>query len=275
MIQHNQRVQFVTNWDPTVQKVQMVTSQAGNELAVTPGIPMVIPSAGLGAKKVQVVPGSDGTYQRVRIPYLAAWFKFGTGITSSGGLVSQWDDISGNGRHLKQATETNRPTLEADGSITFDGADNYLKCDAFTLNQPETIYLLFKQVTWTNAEYIFDGNATATGRVLQSPTTPSLLPTAPTSMTANANLEVDTYGVLAVVFNSTSSVHQINNTTPVTGDAGTNNMGGFTLGARGAGDAGYGNIQVMEGMILNTAHGDKSRETFISYLAAVGSVSLD
>lgn len=33
-------------------------------------------------------------------------------ITESGGVVSQWDDKSGNGRHFTQATVANRPTFE-------------------------------------------------------------------------------------------------------------------------------------------------------------------
>lgn len=34
-------------------------------------------------------------------------------ITESGGVVSQWDDKSGNGRHFTQATVANRPTFES------------------------------------------------------------------------------------------------------------------------------------------------------------------
>ncbi len=39
----------------------------------------------------------------------AAWFRAGTGITVTGSGVSQWDDQSGNARHLKQGTDANRP----------------------------------------------------------------------------------------------------------------------------------------------------------------------
>lgn len=34
-------------------------------------------------------------------------------ITESGGVVSQWDDKSGNGRHFTQSTVANRPTFES------------------------------------------------------------------------------------------------------------------------------------------------------------------
>ncbi len=39
----------------------------------------------------------------------AAWFRANTGITVTGLGVSQWDDQSGNARHLLQGTDANRP----------------------------------------------------------------------------------------------------------------------------------------------------------------------
>lgn len=44
------------------------------------------------------------------------------------------------------------PTLMDDGSILFDGTDNYLKCDAFTLGMPPvTVYMLAKNIAvWQN-----------------------------------------------------------------------------------------------------------------------------
>ena len=40
----------------------------------------------------------------------------------SNGLVSQWNDKSGNGHHATQSTTDNQPTTTA-GTITFDGND--------------------------------------------------------------------------------------------------------------------------------------------------------
>jgi hypothetical protein len=46
------------------------------------------------------------------------WWKYDTGVTSSGGLVSAWADQSGNGYNATEAG-ANKPTLSADGSIAF------------------------------------------------------------------------------------------------------------------------------------------------------------
>ena len=46
-------------------------------------------------------------------------------ITESLGAVSQWDDKSGNLRHLLQGTGSAQPSFSVD-TITFDGASDYI-----------------------------------------------------------------------------------------------------------------------------------------------------
>jgi hypothetical protein len=65
-------------------------------------------------------------------------------ITESGGLVSQWDDKSGNGRNVVQATGANQPTTGTNTQnglnvITFDGARR-LKTAAETTNSVATVF---------------------------------------------------------------------------------------------------------------------------------------
>jgi len=53
-------------------------------------------------------------------------------ITESGGVVSQWDDKSGNDRHAVQATSANKPTtgtrsLNGLNVLDFDGLDDFLE----------------------------------------------------------------------------------------------------------------------------------------------------
>jgi len=54
-------------------------------------------------------------------------------ITESGGAVSQWDDKSGNGNNVSQATPANQPTYTSSGLnsknvITFDGVNDWMAC---------------------------------------------------------------------------------------------------------------------------------------------------
>lgn len=201
------------------------------------------------------------------LPNLKLWCRQGVGITTDTG-VSQWDDQSGNGNHLKQATGANQPALQGNGSILFDGLTHFLKADAFTLVQPETIYLLGKQVTWTNTDRIFDGNVINTGLIIQTGTTPNLAAYAGSFSGQSSDLVLDTYGIIAVVFNGASSVFQIDDNTPITGDFGAANMGGFTLGANGS-SLQFGNIQVKEVLIYSEDHDAVTRAQVISFLQSI------
>lgn len=204
------------------------------------------------------------------LPGMAAWFRWGVGITSSGGAVSQWNDQSGNARHLIQATGTNQPALQADNSILFDGADNFLQCVAFTLNQPTTIYLLAKQVTSLGNDRFCDGNAANSGSVRQG-TSPNITLHAGIVAATNGNLALDTWGVISAIFNGASSELQVNRTTAATGDAGAGNMGGLTLGASG-GEALFGNVQIKELILYASAHSAAQKLQCLTYLAALGAV---
>ena len=203
---------------------------------------------------------------------LKLWTKFNSGITVTGAGVSQWDDVSGNGNHLKQATDTNRPSLEADGSILFDGADNFLKATSFTLVQPETIYLLMDAVSWSDGDRIFDGNTSNTGGMLQSGGTPNILAWAGAAGAVSSELTLGSYHVLCNVFDHDNSLNtlQIDKNTPSTDTAfGTNDMSGFSLATIGNGGS-YANIQVKEVLVYSTAHDAATRAKVIAYLSNVG-----
>lgn len=209
--------------------------------------------------------GGRGNIVRSLSP--AAWFRFNRGITQAGGFASQWDDQSGNARHLKQPTGTNQPAVNPDGSLLFDGVDNFMKCDAFTLVQPETIYLLMKQVTWTINDRFCDGDTAVPASMLvyQSTSTPNITMFAGSATADNANLGINTYAAICAVFNGASSVLRVGNTTEVTGNAGASNGGGFTLGAQSNPGA-YSNIEVKEAIIFPTAHTPAQRAQVVAYL---------
>lgn len=167
----------------------------------------------------------------------AAWFRQGVGITVTGSGVSQWDDQSGNGRHLLQGTDAARPALQGDGTILFNGTSHYLKTAAFTLNQPTWVIWVGKQVSWTQGDRITDGNANDTGILQQDTASPRVRIYAGVGTAFVSTLAVGSLGVLAAVINGGSSSlrHNLNVATP--GDAGSSNMGGLTLGARSDGSS--------------------------------------
>lgn len=81
-------------------------------------------------------------------------------MVASGGLVTQWSDVSGNARHLVQATGSKRPSLvvgDANGFqvASFDGSDDYLQAagaDLFALEY--TIAIVVKSGAATGGVFM-------------------------------------------------------------------------------------------------------------------------
>lgn len=158
---------------------------------------------------------------------------------------------------------------ESEDAVIFDGVNDYLKTDPFTLEQPETVYWLGKQVTAADGERIFDGNSSSSGSLRQALSSGNLSITAGVAV-GNRNLALNTYGVVAAVFNGASSVLQVGTDAQPGLDPGANNMGGFHLGALGGAGGGFSNIQVKEAIIFASAHDDATRARVINYLMRLG-----
>ena len=98
----------------------------------------------------EITSGSGPSFDMTTISNLVLWLKAGVGITSSSGLVSQWNDQSTSGSHAVQATAGYKPLLIALPSnypaIAFDGIDDYLYTPLIlaTGANPRTIVVAYK-----------------------------------------------------------------------------------------------------------------------------------
>ena len=184
---------------------------------------------------------------------LIAWFRMGVGVTSSGGFASAWADQSGLGHDLLQATGTNQPAYDGSAILTFDGVDNFMKCVAFTLNQPEQVSALLNQVSWTLNDALWDGNSVLGMLLSQNDLTPRLLLYAGTVSIRDANAAVGTFHAITALYNGVSpaSSLKVDANAATTGSSGANNASGFTLGVRGSVDSLFSNIAVKEIIIRN------------------------
>lgn len=203
---------------------------------------------------------------------LAAWYRYRIGLTNISGACSSWADQSGNTRPLLQATAANRPTINSDASLTFNGTTHSMAA-AFTLIQPCSIYLAFQQLTWTSGDVIFDGSS-GTVKVSQATTSSGLTANAGSSLSNNTTIALTTNGVACFVANSTSSVYQAAGgaaSVTVTGDANTNNPGGITLGADRT-PANNANIRVYEMLVYSVAHDAATRLQILRYLGRIANV---
>jgi predicted secreted protein len=184
-------------------------------------------------------------------------------------LVSQWNDLSGNSRHLKQTTESRMPKRQATG-VLFDGAADYLVCDAFTWNRPAMFYIVYKNVTITVSDRIFDGNvenicafAQSTGlNYLGSSALISQPVTADTWYIARAYQQASPF---------TGCTLQLNEDSIDDGEmGGSSGPGGFTLG-KGGGEANqyrYGHIEVKAVIGRKIHDADSDQMDIVDYLNA-------
>lgn len=167
------------------------------------------------------------------------------------------------GNHLTHYDSPLRPVNQV-----FNGTNQYMRSIPFTWNQPEFIYMVVKQITWTSTDDLFDGYASASGIVEQRTSTPNLAGYAGTWSGLNNGLATNTWGIVRCLFNGASSKLVIDSGTPVTWNCGTNNMGGFVLASR-IGGQNWSNIQVAE-IILRKSSDTTDDETLLyNYLLSV------
>lgn len=206
---------------------------------------------------------------------IGGWWTAYGGIKKdvSTGAVSKLYSYGGASQDLLQASGSNQPIWSANGQngrpiITFNGSAHYLRTGAYTLNQPYDNYTVFKQITWVNGRYVYDGQTFATARLLQNSSTPILSFAAGTLVTAAATqVPVNTWHLTEALFNGASSkffVDTVN--TSGTVNVGAANAGGFTLGNAGSGSL-FGNIAWTETLILTVSNGPSS--AISSYLKSI------
>lgn len=165
-----------------------------------------------------------------------------------------WVDQSGNTRNLTQGTAGFRPTLSAalaelNGKygVTFDGSDDVLETAGFTLTQPWSVLGVFRQVSWTANEYPWDGAGAGGGALYQQTATPRLTMYAGSDGPSSIALPVNRFGVVSALYNGASSRLHVDGPA-ATGNVGTNNPSGWTLGASGT-PSGFSNISGSEFML--------------------------
>jgi len=182
-------------------------------------------------------------------------FNF-TGTTNASAwlnsVTSGWGAPAVIAGSLLQASGAAQPTINADGSLTFDGIAQYMGTDAFTLNQPITYYLVLKQVAYTAGRVLLDGLVAASVLIQQQATTPNIRLYAGIPAAENVNATVGTAHVISAVFSGASSSLRVDTTVATTGDAGAQNAGAMFVGRSTSGVA-YSNIQVWEIIARNVA----------------------
>lgn len=205
----------------------------------------------------------------VAVANTVGWYVAGDGsstyVTKDGSdFVSVWKDLSGSNNPLNQATGTSQPKWQSTG-ILFDGVDNYMKAPVVR-NQPQTIYVVLKTVTWGSSDYYISGNNLGSAMQLLSE---GGSPNIRCYNGANSGLTPTTIGafvIIRIVFNGANSSLQVNNAAAVTGNFGANNGITICIGSYGTTD-GASNIEVKEAIFRNAADDAATQISIYNYLA--------
>jgi len=187
---------------------------------------------------------------------VVAWWDGNVGQATDGGVGWDWTDII-DGKILNAPVADNIPTagaLNGHATLIFDGTNDYMRvANSFNITQPITIYVVVKQITWTNSEFWWDSKTADRMLMGQLGTTPTLKISAGPGFAAdNTDLAVNTWGVVRVVYSGASSSIRVDDNAATTGNAGTQNADGFSLGAVYSGGF-LSNIEVAEIIIYTGA----------------------
>ncbi len=209
---------------------------------------------------------SRGRPERLRGYGLPCWVAGGVGTGSS------WTDLSGNAHHLLQATGAKQPTITASAikgkaAYLFDGSDDFMQ-GAFTLIEPETIFLVFNMKAVGAAtvnDAVLDGVTVASMFVI-SDNAPRLGIYNGATLFYNAAVAAGTYAQATFQFNGASSVVRTAGVARSAGDAGNaSSASGLTVAALGGGTRPT-NVEVAEIVIVAGATNASATQRCERYL---------
>lgn len=209
------------------------------------------------------------SFQPTDIAGCKLWLDAGQGITLNGSNVSGWADQSGNGNDATQGAAISQPLLVDNALngypvIRFDGSNDILYNTSFNLNQPNTIFIVYKWLGDGVGAVIFNdwnNNITSWRGGAGGYTINYYAGLVVSSLNIGTSNVFNSY---TVTFNGANSKSWNNGGAFYDGNAGTNAWSGFSLcGA----SAGYnGNYEIPEVIIYDTTLSDIERQQVEQYL---------
>jgi len=177
-------------------------------------------------------------------------------LTTTYGQVSQWDDKSGSGNDVVQATSAAQPksgrrALNGLNVIDADGTDYMTNSTLALTAQPNTVFIVAKQDTDTDGA-LFDGITSTTRHMLYEGS--SIWRFFAGTATGIVGAWDTNEHVFTCAFNGASSYLRIDGTQSANVDAGAQNLQGFTLfgsygGAGRLSDGAIAEVIVIDGTL--------------------------
>lgn len=180
--------------------------------------------------------------------------------------ISAWDDESASNNDLAQSGEALQP-IWSDPVVYFAGTDLMQK--AFTLAQPEYIYIVFSYASWDAGEGIIDGQTLNTAFLRSEINVDDNEIRVYAGSGYSSQIDIfaqDAFGLVRIFLNGASSYLKVNDgTVSTSGNWGSAAMDGFTVGARANGSS-PSNISVKEIIIRKAVDSAEDETLIVNYL---------
>jgi hypothetical protein len=175
--------------------------------------------------------------------------------------VSQWQDISGSGWHLAQATGTAQPAFSEATGVSFDGTSDFLRNNSVAVSAPWTIYVV-ANITYAQFSTFFYFNELGSDR-LYSMMPDEVNPTMELGSIAQ-NYVTNTWYVWTITMDGANSSIQLNDGTPTV--ASYTNAAIDLLSFASFEGTNWGNLRIKE--VIGRAGADTSpnKAAVITYL---------
>jgi hypothetical protein len=256
---------------------------AGLSLNSSTGLISGTPSNNTATSATLRATDTSGNFVQTSISFLAdpvptisnLWGRYNASSSSNyiltDGAVSQWTDLSGNGRHLTQATSSRRPTVkvaEKNGLnvIYFDGGAKGLVTSSLTLSNPITIFVVVKMYSLNSYTTIYDGVNNNEANLAGNSGGNIQLYTQ--GFVGGMSASTNTWYRLTHVMNAGSSFDRRNDTVISSWSDDTVTMGGLRIG-EGDGGGENGNMDIAEVIVYNRALTTSEINTVNSFLSSV------
>ena len=176
-------------------------------------------------------------------------------------------DLSTSGNHLAAPDGTGAAPYYEPGSdsLSFDGVGNYMYKAIAAADQPFTVYIVYRPVTYVASQVIFGGADATRPRAITRPGN-SVQIFAGTALSSADNAVVyGSYQILRATFSGTNSVTKSGDDTVASGNAGTNDGDGFGIANEGAASSVFGRL-AFKAAVLSVATSAETETEIYNYL---------
>jgi hypothetical protein len=175
-------------------------------------------------------------------------FRADTGVLTTGGgaathgqVIETWQDVSGNARHVTQATSNYRPTFDSTTYAGYphmrgDGVDDYL-ARSVTLTRPQTAFIVAEVVSIGNNDRIFATAGSGSRMLVQPDLGGTGLIKNGAAITPSSSWAVNTRAIVTARTTSTQNHIRLNNGTEYSATETTGNGAELVIGGSSATNA--------------------------------------